>query len=95
MWICVSTDKAEKFFRSYCPEEDDETYNYLLGALAYGCTPWNFLKKFFIFHGESGDNGKSVVMKVMNLCWVNFILPSTKQCSQTVKTVQVMLQLLV
>ena len=60
-----STKDAERFLRSYCPDNDDDTYHYLLDILSYCITPWNFLKKFFVFHGESGDNGKSKLMKVM------------------------------
>ena len=63
--ITDDTKDAEQFLRSYCPEDDDDTYKYLLDILSYCITPWNFLKKFFVFHGESGDNGKSKLMKVM------------------------------
>ena len=59
------TEDAERFLRSYCPKDDDDTYHYLLDILSYCISPWNFLKKFFVFHGESGDNGKSKLMKVM------------------------------
>ena len=61
------TQDAERFLRSYCPTDDDDTYHYLLDILSYCITPWNFLKKFFVFHGESGDNGKSKLMKVMEV----------------------------
>ena len=63
--ITDDTEDAERFLRSYCPTNDDDTYKYLLDILSYCITPWNFLKKFFVFHGESGDNGKSKLMKVM------------------------------
>ena len=59
------TDDAENFLRPYCPEGDDDTYQYLLDCLSYMITPWNHLKCFFILAGESGDNGKSVLMKVL------------------------------
>ena len=62
--LCEKTDKAEQFIRAYCPNDDnDETYKYLLNILSYLITPWNFLKKFFVFYGESGDNGKSALLK--------------------------------
>ena len=63
--ITDNTSDAERFLWSYCPDNDDDTYQYLLDILSYCITPWNFLKKLFVFHGESGDNGKSKLMKVM------------------------------
>ena len=63
--LSENTKDAERFLRSYCPQDDEDTYKYLLDILSYCITPWNFLKKFFVFHGESGDNGKSKLMKVM------------------------------
>ena len=59
------TEDAEKFLRPYCPENDEDTYKYLLDCLCYMITPWNFLKKFFILSGEEGNNGKSILMKVL------------------------------
>ena len=48
-----STKDAERFLRSYCPDDDDDTYHYLLDILSYCITPWNFLKKFFVFPGST------------------------------------------
>ena len=59
------TSDAERFLRPYCPEGDNDTYEYFIDTLSYLITPWNFLKKFFVFWGASGDNGKSVLVKVM------------------------------
>ena len=56
---------AERFLRPYCPKGDNDTYEYFIDILSYLVTPWNFLKKFFVFWGQSGDNGKSVLVKVM------------------------------
>ena len=60
-----NTEDAEKFLRPYCPEGDEDTYKYLIDCLSYMITPWNFLKKFFILSGEEGNNGKSILMKVI------------------------------
>ena len=57
---------AERFLRPYCPKGDNDTYEYFIDVLSYLITPWNFLKKFFVFWGQSGDNGKSVLIKVMS-----------------------------
>jgi len=62
--LSSTTVHAEEFLRSFCPKNDDETYNYFLDILSYSCTAFNWLKKFFIFHG-GGDNGKSLVLKVL------------------------------
>ena len=39
------TSNAEEFLEQYCPENDNDTYRYLLDCLSYMITPWNFLKK--------------------------------------------------
>ena len=59
------TSNAEEFLKQYCPENDEDTYKYLLDCLSYMITPWNFLKKFFVFWGAQGNNGKSALMSIM------------------------------
>ena len=62
--LSENTKEAEAFLKKYCPDKDNDTYNYLTDILGYCCTPWNFMKSFFIFNGE-GDNGKSLLLAIM------------------------------
>ena len=59
------TAQAEDFLHQYCPADDEDTYKYLLDSLSYMITPWNFLKKFFVFWGPNGNNGKSALMGIL------------------------------
>jgi len=58
------THHAQELLKSFCPTNDNDTYQYLLDILSYSSTPFNWLKKFFIFHGD-GDNGKSLLLKIL------------------------------
>ena len=63
--LTENTKDAEKFLKQYCPNKDNDTYTYLTEILGYCITPWNFMKSFFVFYGESGDNGKSALLNIM------------------------------
>ena len=63
--LTEKTKDAEGFLREFCPKKDKDTYTYLTEVLGYCLTPWNFMKSFFVFYGESGDNGKSVLLNIM------------------------------
>ena len=60
-----NTDKAEQFIKQVCPADDDDAYKYLLDCLSYFITPWNFLKKYFCWWGPDGNNGKTVLINVI------------------------------
>ena len=63
--LSEKTKDAEDFLKQYCPDKDNDTYTYLTEILGYCLTPWNFMKSFFVFYGESGENGKSVLLNIM------------------------------
>ena len=59
------TKDAEDFLREYCPKDDEDTLKYLMDCLSYMIAGGLNLKKFLIFWGPSGDNGKSALMKII------------------------------
>jgi phage/plasmid-associated DNA primase len=67
---------AEGFLREFCPKKDTDTYTYLTEVLGYCLTPWNFMKSFFVFYGESVDNEKSVLLNIMEKLMGSNLYPS-------------------
>jgi P4 family phage/plasmid primase-like protien len=63
--ISKNTKDAESFIKQVCPKDDDDAYTYLTEILGYCLTSWNFMKCFFVFYGQEGDNGKSILLNIM------------------------------
>ena len=74
--LTENTKDAEAFLKQYCPKKDNDTYTYLTEILGYCITPWNFMKSFFVFYGESGDNGKSALLNIMEKIMGNSLYTS-------------------
>ena len=79
------TKDAEEFLKDLCPKDDEDTYQNLLDCLSYMITPWNFLKKFFVFWGPDGNNGKSALMSVLE-CMLGDLYTSVSEDLFTEKT---------
>ncbi len=80
--LTEKTKDAEGILREFCPKKDKDTYTYLTEVLGYCLTPWNFMKSVFVFYGESGDNGKSVLLNIMEKLMGSHLYTSVdKRCS--------------
>jgi phage/plasmid-associated DNA primase len=64
--ITANIDNANKFFSSLM-NDDLETINRFQEVLGYCISKWTFLKKYFVFWGETGNNGKSELLSIMKL----------------------------
>mgnify|MGYP001605897452 FL=1 len=76
--IADEIDHANKFF-SAIMNDDKQTILRFQEILGYCISKWTFLIKYFIFWGETGNNGKSELLSIMNLIFGPFLCTSISE----------------